>query len=224
MSNCIEDLYEYDLIKNCLKCGNISLKSNFHKNKNRKDGLQSRCKFCVNEYYLKNNDKIILKTRDWSKNNPEKVKQNQKKYNKQNKEKSNIYLKNKRETDVNYRLIVYTRTRIYKSLKSMTKQSSTKEILGIGIALYRKWLEFQFTPEMNWSNIEVDHIKPICMFDVSDDEQLKEAFSWMSTQPLLKKDHQLKGTKFNFQDYQLQFIKAYQFIKLNEERFNENLH
>ena len=79
MSNCIKELYDYHLFKRCSKCGIISVKSNFHKNKNRKDGLKSRCKFCMNEYYVKNNDKIILKTRDWSKNNPEKVKQNQKK-------------------------------------------------------------------------------------------------------------------------------------------------
>ena len=85
-------------------------------------------------------------------------------------------------------------------------------------------MEFQFTLEMNWSDIEVDHIKPICMFDVSNDEQLKEAFSWKNTQPLFKKDHQLKGTKFNFLDYQLHFIKTYQSIKLNEERFNETFY
>ena len=106
----------------------------------------------------------------------------------------------------------------------MTKQSSMKEILGIDIDLYRKWLEFQFTPEMNWSNIEIDHVKPICMFDFTKDEQLKEAFSWKNTQPLLKQDHQKKGTKFNFLDYQLQFFKAYRFIKLNEERLNESIH
>ena len=85
-------------------------------------------------------------------------------------------------------------------------------------------MEFHFTHEMNWENIEIDHVKPICMFDVSDDEKLKEAFSWKNTQPLLKKYHELKKTKFTFLDYQLQFTKAYQFIKLNEERFNENIH
>ena len=37
MSNCIKDLYDYDLVKKCLKCGTISLKSNFQKNKNRKE-------------------------------------------------------------------------------------------------------------------------------------------------------------------------------------------
>ena len=97
----------------------------------------------------------------------------------------------------------------------MTKESSTKGILGVDVDTYRKWLEFQFTPEMNWSNFEINHVKPICMFDVSDDEQLKEAFSWKNTQPLLKHDHHQKGVKINFLDYQLQFIKVYQFLKLN---------
>ena len=40
----------------------------------------------------------------------------------------NTYLKNKRETDVKFRLISNTRNRIYKSLKGMTKQSSTKKL------------------------------------------------------------------------------------------------
>ena len=62
------------------------------------------------------------------------------------------------------------------------------------------------------------------MFDVIKDEEVREAFSWKNTQPLLKDNHQKKGIKFIFLDYQLQFIKAYQFIKLNEEGFNENIH
>ena len=78
---------------------------------------------------------------------------------------------------------------------------------------------------MNWSNIEIDHVKPICMFDVTKDDKLREAFGWKKTQPLLKHDHQQKGVKYNFPDYQLQFFKAYQILRLNDqERFNENLH
>ena len=68
---------------------------------------------------------------------------------------------------------------------------------------------------MNWSNIEIDNVKPICSFDVSKDEELGEAFSWKNTQPSLIHDHHLEGTKFNFLDYQIQFIKAYQFLRLN---------
>ena len=70
----------------------------------------------------------------------------------------------------------------------------------------------------------IDHVRAISSFGISDDEQLKEAFIWKNTQPSLKHDHQKKGIKFNFLDYQLQFIKAYQFIKLIEEGLNEDLH
>ena len=144
-----------------------------------------------------------------------------KKYIEQNRERRNTYLENKRETDV----ICNTSNRIYKSLKGMTKSSSTKDILGIDFDTYRKRFELQLTPEMNWSNIEIHHVKPICMFYVSKDEELKEAFSWKDTQPLLKHIHQQKGTNFNFLDYQIQFIKAYHFIKLNDkEGLNEDLH
>ena len=77
---------------------------------------------------------------------------------------------------------------------------------------------------MNWSNIDIDHVKPICMFNVSNNDESKEAFDWKKTQPLLKHDPQLKGIKFNFLDYHLQFIEAYQFLKLNGEGIRKNLH
>ena len=42
------------------------------------------------------------------------------------------------------------------------------------------------TPEMNWSNVEIDHVKPICLFHIFNIDELKEAFCWKNTQPLLK--------------------------------------
>ena len=164
-------------IKRCSKCEIIQVIDNFNKDKNRKDGLNSICRLCRKKYINENLVKI-------------------KKYNEQNKERRNIYLKNKRKTDVNFRLISNTRNRIYKSLKGMTKQSSSRDLLGIDIDIYKKWLEFQFTPGMYWLNIEIDHVKPICMFDVTKDIELREAFNWKNTQPLLKHDHRQKGIKF----------------------------
>ena len=67
MSNCIKDLYDYDLINKCLKCGNISLKSTFHKDKNREDGLQPHCVSCRTQYYNENREttrKDYLELRD----------------------------------------------------------------------------------------------------------------------------------------------------------------
>ena len=43
------------------------------------------------------------------------------------------------------------------------------------------------------------------------------------TQALINEFHSQKGTKYTFLDYQLQFIKAYQFLRLNEEGHNEDL-
>ena len=59
----------------------------------------------------------------------------------------------------------------------MTKQSSTKEILGIDIDIYGKLFESQVNPEMNWAKNEIDHVKPICLIDASKDEELAEALS-----------------------------------------------
>ena len=38
MSNCIKDLFDYDLVKKCSKCGIISLKKKFYKDSIKKDG------------------------------------------------------------------------------------------------------------------------------------------------------------------------------------------
>ena len=133
-------------------------------------------------------------------------------------------MKNRIQTDVNFQLIRNTRRRIHHASNSKSKSSSTRDLLEIDINLYKKWIEFQFTPEMNWSNIEIDHVQPICMFDVSDYDELKRAFNWKNTQPLLKEVHSQKGVKFIFLNYQLQFNRVYQFLKLNKEGQNSKFY
>ena len=74
------------------------------------------------------------------------------------------------------------------------------------------------TPEKNWSTNDFDHVKPLCLFNVSKDD-LKEALTWKRTQPLIKKTS-TQGTGFCFIDSRSQFIKTYQFIKIKEEGFD----
>ena len=50
MSNCIKELYDYELVKKCSKCGFVRLKSNFYKDCIEKDGYKSECIFCSKEY------------------------------------------------------------------------------------------------------------------------------------------------------------------------------
>ena len=173
-------------IKRCLKCEMDCLKSNFHQ-KNMSDDLYNQFRSCRKREYKENcvkNKEILFRK--------------SKLYDKQYRDKINSHERRRRQSDNSYRLIKKTRYRIFLVLKSKTKSSSTLDISAIDIETYRKWIEFQFTPKMNWSIIEIDHVKPICMFHVSDYDQLKDAFNWNNTQPLLKQDHQQKATKFIF--------------------------
>ena len=134
------------------------------------------------------------------------------------------YEKKRIITDIKYRLYMNIRRRIHHALNGKSKSFSTIDTLGNDIETFRRMIEWQMTPEMKWSNKEINHVKPNCMFDVTKDEEIGEAFCWKNTPPLPKKDYQFEGTKFNFLDYQLQFIKSYQFLKLNEEGHNDNFH
>ena len=232
MSTCIKDLYDYDLVKNCSKYGILYLKSNFDRQNFLNVGLHPQCSsfrkiycFCIRErkkeYYLENRDWI----RVYKIQNRDQIEEYQIKIYDKISARQKIYSNNRYKTDINFRLICKTRSGIRQALNGKSKSISRKEILGKDIDTYRKRIEFHFTPEMNWLKIRIDHVKPICLFDVSKDEELKETLNWKSTQTLLKEIVSQKRVKYNFLVYHLQFIKAYQFIKLNDQRgFNENLH
>ena len=88
------------------------------------------------------------------------------------------YMKNRIKTDVNFRWIRNTVRRNHHAQNGKLKPSSTKDTLGVDIDSYGKWIESQFTPQMKWSNVEIHHVRPIRLIDVSKDEKLKEAISW----------------------------------------------
>ena len=151
----------------------------------------------MKEYYLNNFNKIISR--------------------------QNLHSKNLYSRDVNFRLLHNTRRGILHALNGKSKSSLTVDILGIDIGSCRRWIEYQMTPDMNWRRTEIDHVKSICSFDVSKDEDFKDAFIWKNTQPILKQRPQHKGFKFIFLDYHLQFIQAYQFNKPNERGLIEEI-
>ena len=165
MTSCIKDLYDYDLVKKCSKCGIITLKSNFRKNKLTKDGLFSQCKSCVIQkqkiYDSENREKVLNRIKDYLLKNHDKIIARKR-----------ICSNNKYKTDINFRLICKTRSRIRQALKGKSKSSSTRNILGIDINTHKRWIEWQMTPDMTWDNIEIDHVKAICLFDLSKEEDL----------------------------------------------------
>ena len=77
MSNCIKDLYDYDLIKKCSKGGIVKLKSNFHKKIKSSDGFFSQCKSCVIQkqriYDCENREKIVNRNKDYRLKHDDKI-------------------------------------------------------------------------------------------------------------------------------------------------------
>ena len=123
------------------------LKSNFYEDITKLNGYRTDRKICTNQYLY------------------------------ENRERKNLRERKRKATDAIYHLIRNTSCRVHHALNGRIKTSSTKKILRIDFESYKKWIEFRMTPEMNWSNIEIDQVKPLCMFDVSKNEQLKGAFS-----------------------------------------------
>ena len=150
----------------------------------RKDSQKYRneCKQHVND-----------KRREWRFINLEKAKSCSREYFQQNKKEIKKG-KIRRHMNTNCRLIHNLRSRNYKSLNGKSKSSSTKDMLGIDIDSFKKCIEYQFTPEMNWNYIEIDHVKPISLFDVSNNEESKDVFIGKTHSLFLKKVYQ-KVTK-----------------------------
>ena len=171
------------------------------------------------DYYKENKEKIAAKNADYYKENKEKIAARVADYYKDNKEKLNtqntVYRRNRYKNDENFRLLQKTRSRIYEALNGRGKSFRTRYILGISLDLYKKWIRFQMTPEMDFSNIHIDHVKPISSFDISNEDELLECFNWINTQPLLKKDNLKKNNNFNPEEYENQFRKALEFKILN---------
>ena len=70
----------------------------------------------------------------------------------------------------------------------------------------------------------IDHCLAITSFNLLDENDIKKCFNWINLRPMYVKDNIIKGEKIDHYLYLLQEVKAYQFIRLNEERFNENIH
>jgi hypothetical protein len=179
-------------IKICRICGLEKKLTNFHRNKNNKDGLHTECKECainynkihkeeIKEYnkkrYVRNKNRFLLQNKNWRKLNPS--------Y-------SNDYKKLRRTIDNNFKIIGNLRHRINLALKNNIKYKNIKELLGCSVEFLKKHLESQFTKGMTWDNYgewHVDHIKQCCTFDLSKLTQQEKCFNYKNLRPLWAKDN-----------------------------------
>jgi hypothetical protein len=179
--------------KICNKCKQELSVSQFHK---RRAGYAHQCKECRSisrkgkdkeykaAYYLKYKDR----QRELEKLNSDKV-------NARKRERS----KERRQTDIDYKIKINLRGRIYKAIKRNSKSESTMVLIGCSIEALKVYLSSMFTEGMNWDNYgkwHIDHIKPCASFDLTDSVQQKECFHYSNLQPLWAIENIKKSDQF----------------------------
>jgi hypothetical protein len=185
------------------------IKSN---NKSYRDKNRNRLRKYYKNYYTSNRDRCLKQKREyhkihkgkrteynrtWYKNNVEHVRI----YNQKNRNRRRKYQRDRRETDVNYRLRINLRNRLHGALRGNYKAGSAVRDLGCTIPELRSKLESQFAEGMNWDNYgewHIDHIKPLSKFNLANRQDCLEAFHFSNLQPLWKKDNLQKSDRYEF--------------------------
>ena len=181
MSNCIKDLYDYDLVKKCSKCGIISLKSIYYKDITKNDGYRPSCKICTNQYYYDNRNRIL---------------NNHKIYIKENRSEINAYERQKRKNDCNFNLFCKIRQKTNYAFKSQINNMNT--LIGCSNYYLRKWIIYQLNGDMSLENYGkiscLDHCYPLSK---NKENELNKDTNWVNIRPMYIKDNIIKGDKID---------------------------
>lgn len=91
---------------------------------------------------------------------------------------------------------------VRRALNRNGESAAFKVIAGYTIAELRVSLESMFTDGMNWERfmlgeIHIDHINPLSSYDLSDMDQLRQAWAIDNLQPLWARDNLIKSNKTN---------------------------
>ena len=152
----------------------------------------------IREYYKAynnvNKDKIKVRNKAYYEANKDKIKA----YREDNKDKKNNYSKNRKKTNIQFKLSCNLRARLNSAINRNYKAGSAVKDLGCTIEQLKQYLESKFHPEMTWDNWtldgwHIDHIKPLASFDLTDRQQLLEACHYTNLQPLWAKDNLSKS-------------------------------
>tara|TARA_B100000427_G_C15242549_1_gene478440 strand:- start:147 stop:662 length:516 start_codon:yes stop_codon:yes gene_type:complete len=116
------------------------------------------------------------------------------------------YNNKKYKTDPSFRIISIQRRRIAKIIQSTLKGTayinSRVELIGCTPLELKAYIEKQFLDGMTWNNYglktwHIDHIKPISKYNLTDPEDIKNAFNYKNLQPLWASDNLSKSNKYN---------------------------
>ena len=128
----------------------------------------------------------------------------------------NAKRRERKKTDINYKLKANHRLYIHKCIRKfkMIKSKKSEEYLGCSVFLLKKWLEFQFDEGMTWDNYgsywTIDHVLPLSKLNL---ENPKEhiAFNWTNLRP--STDNFVKSDQIRLYEYFNTIISACRFMR-----------
>jgi hypothetical protein len=130
--------------------------------------------------------------------NKDRLRRKTEKYKKYNRE----YVKKRKQNDYNFYLKTKLNKRMWFLIKKSNGVKSLKliELLGCTIEFFKNYIEAQFKEGMTWGNYgkkgwHIDHIIPVCNFNLTKEEEQKKCFHYTNLQPLWWFDNLKKGSK-----------------------------
>ena len=209
-----EDFPNYNIIpyqityieKKCTVCGEMKLLKEFSVDKRHKDNLSSECKECYKVYkaeYLKNNSEHVKEyKKEYHKNNHEYIKEYRSQPDVKNKR--NKKAREKRETDIDFKVNSVMRNAIRKSLKGGKNGAHWESLVDYTCEELRAHLESLFTDGMTWENYgkgkykwNIDHVIARSIFNITSAEcqEFRDCWALDNLQPLWETRNQEKGNK-----------------------------
>jgi hypothetical protein len=192
-------------VKVCTKCGQEKDESEFATDRQKKDGLTSRCKSCIRavnsswksrnpekhkqinrEWKAKNADRVKESSAEWYENNKERKQETYREWAKANKDKINERKKERRDTDPVYALQHVLRARVNGAFRlgGYRKTAPLAHLLGCSFEALLAHLGPR--PE----GAHLDHLVPCAQ--AHDEEELRKLqhytnLRWLSAEDNLKK-------------------------------------
>lgn len=152
--------------------------------KKRAERLKKELQEYREKYYQENKEIILVKCRV---------------YRQSHKKERNLNEKERRVKDLNYKISCSLRTRLRQAIKGNQKTGSAVRDLGCSIEFLKNYIAAQFHDGMTWDNWgkvwQLDHIKALWRFDLTDREQFLKAVNYRNLQPLTIKEHKKKSAK-----------------------------
>ena len=167
-----------DQTKTCPRCGEVKPRSEFSRDRSKRDGLQSTCRVCRRNYRAENKEARAEYQRKWVAENKEARAESNRKYYAKNKEARAEYDRKRREERGDDPAYITRRRCVIRSVevlkrRGLKRDRSTLEYLGL-----ESWdamvehVESLFAPGMSWENRdewELDHVEPFANVVTHDD-------------------------------------------------------